>query len=200
MVNLDDEWVAAHSPIIAQKLHALGVVTLEWNKCETALVWLFNFVVGLPAQECWALFYEMGDIAISERLKSLIKIKKFHPDTIAILENALKLYEGCRLNRNQLTHFQVMHYPNDILLVRKSKKADAPQHEYFPNTLSDVRRVADEIIVLERRLWILSAFLEDYGPKKPAPWPPKLTPPKLLWSPLPKKQPKQPRQPRSSRP
>ena len=172
MTKLDDEWAAAHSPIIAHKLHALGVVTLEWNKCEAALMWLFHWIVGLPPQECWALFYEMGDIAISERLKSLIKIKKYHPDCAAILENALTFYEKCRLNRNQLTHFQVVRYPDDILLVRKSKKADTPQHDYFPNELSDVRRVADEIISLERRLWILAAFLEDRGPMKPAPWPP----------------------------
>jgi hypothetical protein len=198
MTNLDDEWVTAHSPIIAQKLHALGVVTLEWNKCEAALVWLFNLVVGLPAQECWALFYDLGDIAISERLKVLIKIKKFHPDTIAILENVLKFYEQCRINRNQLTHFQVVRYPDDILLVRKSKKADTPQHDYFPNELSDVRRVADEIITLGTRLWILAAFLEDYGPMKLAPWPHKLTPPKLLWSPPQNKQPKRPPRPRSS--
>jgi hypothetical protein len=51
-----DPWIQANSsPVGAERLHALGVITLRWNMCEYGLFGIFCEVVRLPIEECWAL-------------------------------------------------------------------------------------------------------------------------------------------------
>jgi hypothetical protein len=200
MIDLGkDEWISNHYPSIAHKLHALGVVSLEWNRCEAGLFWLFSDVVSLPRLECWVLAYELGDIAISERIKALMKFKKYPLELIASVENVLEVYEICRRNRNQLTHFHVLEYRDDLALMRISKKVDSPELAQFANTLEDIRRVADEVKWLGVRLWVATIMLEEYRQKKThGPLPPILLLPELLWKPPQQAPTGPPRPPRSS--
>jgi hypothetical protein len=192
-----DDWIASHYPKITDKLHAMGVVSVAWNEAENWLFWLFSTIVGLPTSETWVLAHELGDIAISERIKALMNIKKVPAATIKIVENALEFYDICRINRNQLTHFVVVSYPNDIMLARRSKKPEAGAYTSSPfdNSLEDIRRVADEIMWIHRRLWVLVVKLGDgAGLATAGPWPSTLPLPDLLWKPPQPTQKSQPRQ------
>jgi hypothetical protein len=159
-----DAWVSNHSPKIALKLHAMGVVTLEWNMCEAALLSFFFDLVALPPEEAWVLFSDLGDIAISERIRSLLKAKSAPPEAVAAIDNILQFYENCRLNRNQLTHFEVDKLSaGEYLLRRKSKKRDVPLGEEFSNKLEDIRAVADDIKVLPTDYGLLPSCWRSMG-------------------------------------
>jgi len=122
----DDAWIEANSPIEANKLHALGVINYHWNRCERALFWVFACIIDLPPEECWALSYDLGDLAIYERISAFMTLKKVHPENIEAVTHTLKVYDICRQNRNQLTHFHVVRTGvNAIELMRTSKKPNS---------------------------------------------------------------------------
>jgi hypothetical protein len=180
----NDEWIASRYPKIPEKLHALGVVSVAWNEAENWLFWLFSTIVGLPVAESWVLGHELGDVAISERIRALVRLKKVPEKTIEIIENALEFYDICRTNRNQLTHFVVVNYPDDMILKRRSKKPNIYDSSPFDNSLEDIRRVADEIMWIQRRLWVIVVKIGDgAGLATAGPWPSTLPLPDLLWKP-----------------
>ena len=67
------------------------------------------------------------------------------PIMIDAIEHCLKVYDINRLNRNQLTHFLPSAFTNSDLARLKGPRFD-PQP--IPDTLEDMRRVADEVILL----------------------------------------------------
>jgi hypothetical protein len=81
---------------------------------------------------------------------------------IAAIENALTVYDMCRKNRNQVTHFNIQlalgeERASGFRLVRKSRKPDtSPTKMPFADKLSDLRRVAKEIRRLNLQLKIVN--------------------------------------------
>jgi hypothetical protein len=71
MILNNDQWVAANSPIHAERLHALGAVIVHWNDCEKELLLLFGEVLGLPLEQLWAIAYDLGQVAISTKIEAL---------------------------------------------------------------------------------------------------------------------------------
>lgn len=194
-----DPWVANNSPIDAAKLHALGVVSYHWNRCERALFWVFASVADLPPEQCWALAYDLGDLAIHDRIDALMRLKKLHTKNIEEVSHVLKVYDICRQNRNQLTHFHpVRTGVNAIELMRTSKKARSMDPDRFSESLGDIRRVAEDLQSLEGQLWLIDALFDGCQSHEPMPWPPKSPLPALLYVPPQTVPPKPPRQPRPS--
>src|SRR6266702_3365537 len=72
-----DEWMTANSELGYNRLHALGVITQRWNRAERWLFIIFCDVSGYDEAEAWALVYSLGTPAISERIRSLLKIRNF---------------------------------------------------------------------------------------------------------------------------
>lgn len=148
-----------------QRLHALGVITQRWNRAEQWLFTIFCDVSGYDEAEAWALVYDLGTSAISDRIRSLLKLRNFDAEA-PLIENALEVFHVCRQNRNTVTHAWTRGVANDgsPSLARKSRKADNLDADPFPSSVEDLRRVADEIESLNNRLWLLSCFSEDGQP------------------------------------
>jgi hypothetical protein len=64
-----DAWIGSNSEIQPERLHAIGVVSYQWNHCEFWLFQLFCGVAELTERKAWALVYDLGDIAIATRKK-----------------------------------------------------------------------------------------------------------------------------------
>jgi hypothetical protein len=83
------------------------------------------------------------------------------PKLIAAIANALDVYDICRQNRNQLTHFNVQialgkERLSGFNLVRKRRKPDTfPVKMPFDDTVKTLRRVAKEIRRLNVQLKII---------------------------------------------
>jgi hypothetical protein len=202
---LTDTWITAYSSISPKQLHAIGVVAYFWNGCESNLFTLFQTVAGLSHREAWAIAFDMGNIALCQRIRVLaaLRFKGRESDLLDLINNALDVYEICRMNRNQLTHFTAAGYTNGpIELLRISKKPDAPDATAFAHSLKDIRRVARETKKLGIRLQVMwTDVIVLFNPGKTLPWPlPKILPlPVSLWTPPPQNPKAQKRPPRSSR-
>lgn len=193
----DDPWIKSNSEIDPAKLHAIGVISFQWNHCEFWLFHLFCGVSGLPEAKAWTLVFDLGDVALCTRIKVLLGGCALHPDGTALVENALEFYDLCRQNRNSVVHAWTQGRGARAKLARRSKKPDQIEPAPFPCELEDIRRVAEEIQWLSRRLWILNVKFEE-GSLAQAISSPKILPlPELLWTPPPQAhtKPKLPRKP-----
>jgi hypothetical protein len=181
----DDPWILEHSVIDPERLHALGMITLFWNQCERNLWHLFCLVFDFHPRVGWIIAHDMGDVAICERIKEMLKIQPINENTKKLVLSVLASYDICRINRNTLTHFTVR--PDEdgqFSFVRT--KGPVPIQHLLPSSLEDVRSVAFEVKVLSHYIWDLYRGLHTFGSEKPTPLPPILEPPELLWKPPPK--------------
>jgi hypothetical protein len=107
---------------------------------------------------------------------------RYSQDIKDAVVHAVRVYEVCRINRNQLTHF----LPQGLTgsdLTRLKGESFAPQP--FPDSLADIRRVAEEI---EALIGYLSAMFNFFRARfqnalrrAPTPLPDKPPLPKMLW-------------------
>ena len=163
MTNLDssDPWIAANSPLPADKLHAIGVIAFRWNRCELGLFLLLSAVAKLPRRDVWAMTHDLGDMAMCDRVRTFALFRGYHPDGMTLISNALTIYDRCRQNRNSIIHAWTISVGRDPPLARKSKKGSDPEPIPLPSAISELRRVAEEIGDLETRLWLLDRLLQD---------------------------------------
>jgi hypothetical protein len=176
-----DAWISSNSEIAPERLHAIGVVSFQWNHCEFWLFQLFCGIADLSDQKAWALVYDLGDNAISTRITVLMQTRGFHPNAIVLIENALEFYDRCRQNRNSIIHAWTQGRGHWAKMVRKSKDPRTMESAPFPCELEDVRRVAEEIQWLSRRLWILACLYEDGSLAREMSSPRTLPLPDVLW-------------------
>jgi hypothetical protein len=200
MTLSDDPWIAEHSIIDPERLHALGVITLWWNHCERNLFFLFCVVMNCSPRVGWILAHDLGDIQISTRIKEMLKLRPPDSDVNDLLQCCMQIYDVCRINRNSLTHFtaSVPSADADAATVAAASfvrmKGPSPEPSPLPSTLPDIRRVAVEVRFLAVYLWNTYKALVARGSGKPAKLPPLLAVPELLWKPP------QPTGPKSKRP
>lgn len=127
----NDAWIKANSEIEPQRLHALGVISFRWNMSEQLLFFLFKELLNLPDREVLILAHRLGPIDLSDRIKVLASTRlKQRPKLIPLIDNALKVYDLCRRNRNVVTHFDVQialgkEKAKGFSFARKTKKPDA---------------------------------------------------------------------------
>jgi hypothetical protein len=157
----NDAWIKTNSEIEPQRLHALGVISFRWNTCEQLLFALFTILLDLPKREAQILAHGLGSLDLINRIKVLASTRLDNNQRlIGAIENAMTVYDRCRQNRNQVTHFDTQialgeERSSGFNLVRKTKKPDDPKRSVpFDDSLQNLRRVAREI-------WRLNAQLKS---------------------------------------
>lgn len=195
----EDEWIKNHSIIDPHRLHALGVVQLWWTQCERHLLLIFCIVFNIPGRTGWIIGHDIGDVSLSNKIAEMLPYTKLADDSIGSIINYISVYDRCRQNRNMLSHFVPSVKVGDdltsaIFVRRKGIKGEKIE---LPSDLSDLRRVAEEILTLARFSWTLYRALDERRMGRNAQLPPLIVPPELLAKPLPDADPesKQPRQP-----
>ncbi len=135
--------------------------TFRWNVCENKLFALFWTLLDLPPEEAQVISHDMNLTDVVNRVRALASIKlKTDTELIAAIANGLQVFERCRTNRNQLTHFTFVLAqdtetgPYRLALARMSRKPEYRERVPFPDSIKDIRRVARDI----RRL---NVFLRD---------------------------------------
>jgi hypothetical protein len=193
-----DQWIKDHSPIDPAKIHALGHVAIAWNSCETNLYLLFTVVVRLDPKVAWIICHDMGDIALSERIKEISELSGFDEEERGIIAHTLKVYDACRQNRNSLTHFKFSMSDDGEGLLMRMKGPSMDGHP-LPNKVGDFRRVAVELTHLAKTLRLLWRALAARADGNMPPLPDRLALPVLLWKPPQQGPTKQSRKPQPSR-
>lgn len=150
----DDPWVRDHSPIGAERLHALGYINFVWNVTEYWFFALLASVSGLSEDVCRVFVYDQGDVTIADRIKAFAKRR--HDLTVeeqAAVARAVEVYNVCRLNRNLYNHYGLVAGKTGLELHKVAKKPDYISHP-IPMDLNALRAVGEEIAELR-------IFLED---------------------------------------
>jgi hypothetical protein len=192
----DDPWITEHSPIDAEKLHALGYLTFVWNACESWSHFVFAAVAGVKADVALAMSHDMGDQALFEKMKALAKARKLDNEIIKCIDDLKEIYDLCRKNRNQLSHFGVLYGEKTFRLTRR--KGSTLDRQPIDDDLASIRRVGEECDALHSYLIKVLFFIQRRVGGEPTPLPNRPPLPKLIWSPPPQTLPKRLRQPRSS--
>jgi hypothetical protein len=198
MALSDDAWISEHSIIDPERLPALGMITAFWNYCEQNLFFIFCAVFHLQTIVGWIIAHDMGDIAVSSRIKEMLKIDSPDSQLTDLILNGLEVYDCCRINRNTLTHF-TFSVNDDGTFDFARRKGPSSNKTIIPSSLNDVRRVALETKLLSLYLWHLHESIRTFGSPSPRPFPPKLELPELLLKHPPRTDTKRQRPPKSSR-
>lgn len=178
-----------------EMLHALGTVTFRWNFCENHLSEMFAIIAGLSKELAWIITRDMGDVTICEKIEAAAKISDLDAAEQDALSAILSLYNVNRENRNQLTHFVTIFDVGRGPFARKSKTSFQPQP--FPSSLADIRRVADDIMILVVQLLHFDSYLKVRSRTERIPLPEIPPPPEKLWRPPPQARSERKRRPRS---
>jgi hypothetical protein len=138
----------------------------------------------------WIMGHDLGDIALSKRIKEIMNRRHDNSEIRALIDNYLSNYDVCRQNRNTLTHFTgfVPRDANketvDLSSIRFVRLKDIKaKPEFFPSALIDIRRVALEIRGLSLHSWRIYEVLELLAEGKSPELPPIIVAPELLLKP-----------------
>lgn len=184
--TLADSWVKRQKFLAPKKLHALGVISVFWNACETHLLVLFMMVARLPPHTAWIIAHDLGDTSLSERIREIAKSRSedglLASEIVDSINNILKVHDICRQNRNSLTHFKMEFKGNDEGRLIRMKGPSMIRHP-LPDDLEQFRRIADEIEALAAGLHTLWQNIDRRNKGIVEPLPKKLPLPNLLWKP-----------------
>jgi hypothetical protein len=195
-----DPWIKEHSLLSPDKLHAIGVIAFRWNRCEFGLLHLLSEMVGLPHHELWALVHDLGDVSICARVRTFTSFRDYPPIGAEFIDNCLQVYDLCRQNRNAVIHawtVSAFEPGLELKLARRSKQPHDPYPTPFASATLELRRVAEEIELLDGRIWLLTALIETRELGTPPASLEILPLPELLSTP-PRREPIKPPRPRRS--
>lgn len=196
-----DSWVAVHSPVNPWKMHALGLIQFYWTGCEYWLTALFAAVAGWPEREAWIMLHDNGDVAITAKLEAIMDLRPLSAVEKSAIGDALAIYDLCRLNRNQLTHYSITDSPggDDALrLIRRSRKPQNMFGSPMNDDLWTIRRVANDARRLRAHLMALAMYFLSRKMGAVATLPRRPPSPQTLWTPAPQAPSARKRQPQSS--
>jgi hypothetical protein len=199
MALSDDPWIAKHSIIDPERVHALGVITLLWNHCERNLLHIFSRVFDLNGRQAWIIAHDMGDVSMRDRISEALKWSSYDDTWRDVISSYLDCYDVSRQNRNALTRFTASIPDKTVDLSAATfvrLKGVKGSKTSLPSTLTDIRRIAEETSVLMIYSWNLFQALSALKKGQQPELLPKLLPPELLVKPPQKTNPKPTRPPK----
>src|SRR6188474_758042 len=100
----DDEWLQRPRPISADRAHAVGLITLHWNLCETELRSILIKYAGMDAQTGALFTLDMGFEGVKKRLSHFASQHERDPAVADRLRLGIEIADVCRRNRNIIAH------------------------------------------------------------------------------------------------
>jgi hypothetical protein len=200
MALSDDPWIAEHSIIDPERLHALGIISAHWTWCERHLLVLFCVAFNLTGKVGRIIAHDIGDVSLSNKIREAMKTQAEDPEVSNMVGNFLDVYDVCRINRNALTHSvmkPIDHSFTNAVFTRV--KGPLWEEKDLPSSLADIRRVAHEIHFVSSHSWDVCQAFRAHKQGEKVELPPLLIVPESLLIPPPHGSPKPKRSPKSSR-
>lgn len=125
-------------------LQAIGVISLNFNLYEYALIVFFEHYMPKPVAEY--LFDTMSNEERAGAIRALVKAHEVEPEKREAVEYALTHFAVCAENRHNLLHSHLLGGNEDMLAIEKTVRRDHPRRFLeFRLKLGDLRRAADEM-------------------------------------------------------
>ena len=146
MFSTDDVWpLPDYGTGPTKPVHALGVISLNFNMYEAALQVFLEFYIDKATADF--LFDKMSNERRVEAIHHFVSLKEKDPKIVELVEHSLSHYAKCFQNRNSLLHskqYFAVSLP-DLLSLEKRSKGAKP-FMTFHLELTELRRVADEMM------------------------------------------------------
>ncbi len=145
MFDSDDIWpLPNYSTGPTKHLHALGVVSLNFNMYERGLMAFLEFYLDKPTAEF--LFDRMSNELRVATIRYFSAAREKDPVILDLIEHSLLHYGRCFENRNILLHSKQYFAISleQVLSLEKKPKGKTPMT--FHLGLPDLRRIADDMM------------------------------------------------------
>lgn len=196
-IPTEDPWIYANSYVFSvRRLHALGVMTVNWNACEGRLLELFGVVSGLTGRAKWVVTKDQGNATLLEMVRQFAAANLSDKDEREEVVYACKLFDACRVNRNHLVHFALTNNARAFLMKRRSKTA--PELTQTNHSVPVIRRNADTFREAQSYLLNLAVVLQTRKIRPDVLFPDRPSLPASLVPPVPHTPKRQPLRPQLS--
>jgi hypothetical protein len=155
-------------------VHAIGVVALNFNALEGSLKLLYKIYVDLPDRAQALLFAKQDNTARLPLLEACCLDGGHSEEIKESVQHFISCYRACAENRNILMHTRLIAFesppPNrrqQMVWLSKNPKSAPLNENYYQPSLSDIRRIADEINDLVAFALQVITFI---GEKDGLPW------------------------------
>ncbi|HZL32271.1 MAG TPA: hypothetical protein VFC54_14595 [Pseudolabrys sp.] len=153
MADSEDNWPKWHhrkGP--AKSLHALGVISSNYNIFESALFGLFEHhleIRGVSAEFSKDVYWGMAENQRSAGITKIFTLHEKDQATIDCVEKLLLYFGWCKDSRNKLVHATInppiFGGKKDTLYLAKRSGQKAAKINYTALNLQDLRDIADRI-------------------------------------------------------
>jgi hypothetical protein len=104
----DDPWVKENSGLGIARLHALGNVAINWNRCERRVEEIFEYLLSAGPDVSRIMSHDLGAKTIWVKIFDLAKYRGLREDEQAALKHACALSDINRGNRNLIVHADIL--------------------------------------------------------------------------------------------
>jgi hypothetical protein len=146
MFDTDDQWpLPNYMPGPAKHVHALGIVSLNFNMYEAAQQVFLDF--SLEKRTAEFLFDKMSNEQRQATIRHFVEKSEKDPVIRDLVEHSLAHYARCFENRNILMHSKqyLAVSLESVLSIEKRPKGKSAALT-FHLQLDDLRRIADEMM------------------------------------------------------
>ncbi|NVO18020.1 MAG: hypothetical protein HXX10_28705 [Rhodoplanes sp.] len=141
-------------------VHAIGMVSINFNLLEQSIRWVLSLVIDLPEEPFLMLFNTLDNSSRSSLLRLCDNAGKFDSKLNTSITNFVEGFNVCCKNRNILMHAHVIGMTDDepfYMFMSKATKRSSKEKTYQP-TVADIRKIADDM----HRFYTLGLELYSY--------------------------------------
>ncbi len=143
-------------------LHALGVITLNFNNFEFLLFRLFSHHLErmkVDIKIAWNLYSLLQDVKKTQAIEYIFSVYESDPIMIGHVTHIISYFNNCATNRNHLFHSTHYSSDNAVLNLRAGVKGEWNTLNHISVSLPELRRIADEMFLGWEYLWDVWAYL-----------------------------------------
>lgn len=161
---MNNQWpLPKYSSAPADHLHALGVVTLNFNTFEFALFRLFSHhleTLKVDISVSWNLYSALQDNKKGDAIVDLYSRYEKNSSVINHVNHILAFFHRCSGNRNHLFHATHTHHPGDDLHLSSGVRREWNRVNQLQLSLPQIRSIADSMHDGFLYLWDVWAYLQ----------------------------------------
>lgn len=168
-----DNWPLPDYPTAGAKhVHAMGVISLNYNNLEFALFRLFGHHLernDVPIATAWTLYSQLQESRRPQALRSIFRTSESDEIVRTHVDHAIDVFNICKDNRNWLFHSRMSYEPTGEMTLTKTVKEDWNSINVIDVSLTEMRRVADDIFGCWDYAYEIWAYLQkrDFNDKIP---------------------------------
>lgn len=156
-----DKWMTDFKSVDHRRLHAIGAIVYEWNRCEGEMFSVLCVLSKTRPKLLKILTATSNNVEIAEKVKTLSRSSTLTVEAKDFCLHICRVFDINRTNRNTIVHAWPWSCDESgqatFMIQKKHHLATRP----FKGSLDELRRTADEITLCWSRLHRFDLFLRS---------------------------------------